>query len=363
MDIITRNYLRLLKCGVFGIMEQLEPMSNFKWLKLINLSVTQECMGLTYDGMVRYVNARQMKLATKVKDAWTEVITKTETDSREMNNCIAEMYQIFSREQRLYYPVLLRGRSMATLYNNPSHYYCEHIDWYIPTEEKAREADAWAKREARIISDIDPNKLKYSFRNVKVENNHFVQELMDRKLNKDLQTLVTREKSYYKPNYIEVNSIKVEILPPSINLLMLILHLMTHIFEEDVKPQMILDLGMFLRKLGHLVDYIKIERWLNELGMQKIANLEGSLLMRLFNFTQDELPFLTEYLEEDVEGLVSNIFSNEYMTPTDEYSIGMKTKKSFKHLYRSATTLRYHPREITGGYISKIARQFSRIEE
>ena len=363
MDIITRNYLRLLKCGVFGIMEPLEPMSNFKWLKLISLSVAQECMGITYDGMVRYVNARQMTLASKVHEEWLRVITKTEADAREMNNCIAELYQIFSREPRLYYPVLLRGRGMAQLYSNPSHYYCDHIDWYIPTEEKAREADAWAKREAKIISDIDPNKLKYKFHSVKVENNHFVQELMDRKLNKDLQVLVVREKSYYKPNYIEINSVKVEILPPSINLLMLILHLMTHILEEDVKPQMIIDLGMFLRKLGHLVDYIKIERWLNELGMQKIANLEGSLLISLFNFTQDEIPFMTEYLEEDVAGLISNIFSNEYMAPTDEFSISKRTKKSFKHLYRSATTFRYHPREIAGSYVMKIARQISRIDE
>ncbi|MDO5447218.1 MAG: nucleotidyltransferase family protein [Prevotellaceae bacterium] len=363
MDIITRNFLRLLKCGVFGIMEQLEPMSNFKWLKLIQLSITQECMGITYDGMVRYVNARQMTLASKVNDEWVSVITKTEADAREMNNSIAELYQIFSREPRLFYPVLLRGRGMAQLYSNPLHYYCDHIDWYIPTEEKAREADAWAKRETKILSDIDPNKLKYKFNEVKVENNHFVQELMDRKLNKDLQVLVTREKSYYKPNYIEVNSVKVEILPPSINLLMLILHLMTHILEEDVKPQMIIDLGMFLRKLGHLVDYIKIERWLNELGMQKIANLEGSLLISLFNFTQDEIPFMTEYLEEDVTGLIANIFSNEYMNPTDEFSISKRTKKNFKHLYRSATTFRYHPREITGSYVSKITRQFSRIEE
>lgn len=363
MDIITRNFLRLLKCGVFGIMEQLEPMSNFKWLKLINISVTQECMGITYDGMVRYVNARQMTLASKVKDEWTRVINETEKHAIEMNNCIAEMYQIFMREHRLFYPVLMRGRGTALLYPNPQHYYCEHIDWYIPTEEKAREADAWAKREAKILSDIDPNKLKYSFRDVKVENNHFVQELMDRKLNKDLQVLVTREKSYFKPIYVEINSIKVEILPPSIHLLSLILYLMTHILEEDVKPQMILDLGMFLRKIGDQVDYIKIERWLNELGMQKIANLEGSLLMQLFNFTQDEIPFMNEYLEADVEALIANIFSKEYMEPTDDFSIGKRTKKSFTHLYRSATTLKYHPREVTGSYVSKLTRIFSRIEE
>ena len=363
MDIISRNHLRLLKSGVFGIMEPLEPMSNFKWLKLIQLSIVQECMGLTYDGMLKYVNSQQLVLASKVDEEWKAVIKNTEDKSAKMNECIAEMFQIFSKEPKLYYPVLIAGQGMSLLYPNPQHYYSSHISWYIPTEEKAREADAWAKREAEIISDLDPNKLRYQFMNVIVENNHFAEELMDRKLNKDLQIMVTREKSYYKPNYIDISATKVEILPPSINLLVLILRLMQHILEEDVKPQMIIDLGMFLRKIGDQVDYVKIERWLNELKMQTMANLEATLLIKLFDFTEDEMPFMTERLDDDTEQLIENIFSPEYNEPTDDFSLGKKTKKSFKHLYRSATRMKYHPREITGSYISKIQRLFSRIEE
>lgn len=363
IDIIIRNFIRMLKCGMFGIMEPLEPMSNFKWLKLIQLSKIQECQGFIYDGMVRYTNSHQMTLATKVRDAWTEVIQHTERHAQQMDNVVAEMYQTFSRQPKLYYPVLLRGRAMAILYSNPHHYFCSHIDWYIPTEEKAREADAWAKREAKIITDVNPYKIRYEYHDIMVENNHFVEELMDRKLNKDLQTVIIREKSYYKPTYIEINASKVEILPPSVNLLMLIAHLMQHILTQDVKPQMIADLGIFLRRMGHLVDYVKLERWLNELGMQKMADLEAGLLMNLFAFSADELPFMKENNENDVKGLISNIFSPEYLQPIDQYSIGKKTQQSFKNLYRTATTFKYHPREVTGSYVQKVTRLFSQIEE
>lgn len=34
MDIIQRNFLKLLKCGAFGQREQLEPMSAWKWKRL-----------------------------------------------------------------------------------------------------------------------------------------------------------------------------------------------------------------------------------------------------------------------------------------------------------------------------------------
>lgn len=364
MNIITRNFIRLLKCGVFGYMEQLEPMSNFKWLKLIHLSVIQECMGLTYDGMMRYVNARHLILSSKVREEWTEIIEKCENDALKMNNCIVEMYSEFMQSQRLFYPVLLRGRGMSLLYPNPLHYYCSHIDWYIPTEEKAREADAWAKRSAQITSDVDLNNIKYQFMGVDVENNHYAQELMNRKLNKDLQTLVIREKSYYKPNYIQINSFNIEILPPTINLLVLILNLIQQILDDDVHQQDLLDLGLFMRKVGKDVDYIKIERWLNELQMQQLADFEGGLLIKLFGFSKDELPFMKDIYDNEVDNLIQNIFSDENMsTDIDDLSIGRKTKRGMKHLYHSATNLKYHPKEVTGGVLSKFKNIFSQIEE
>lgn len=353
----------MLKCGMFGIMEPLEPMSNFKWLKLIELSKTEECQGFIYEGMVKYVNSNGLTFSDKVREVWAQTILDTENHAQRMDNVIADMFQKFSVQPKLYYPVLLRGRAMATLYNNPRHYYCNHIDWYIPTEEKAREADAWASREAQIITDINPNKIRYKYQDILVENNHYVEELMNKELNKALQTTIIREKSYYKPTYIEINQTKIEVLPPSANILMLIAHLMQHILIQDVKPQMIADLGIFLRKLGHLVDYVKLERWLNELGMQKMADLEAGLLMELFAFTPDELPFMKDVNKNDVQGLLSNIFSEEYMKPIDEFSFGKKTQQSFKNLYRTATTFKYHPREVTGVYVQKVAKVFKQIEE
>lgn len=39
MDIIKRNFFRLLRCGALNDMEPLEPMSLFKWEKLFRLMI------------------------------------------------------------------------------------------------------------------------------------------------------------------------------------------------------------------------------------------------------------------------------------------------------------------------------------
>ena len=54
----------------------------------------------------------------------------------------------------------------------------------------------------------------------------------------------------------------------------------------------IIEIGHFLRTKGDKVDFIKIEQWLHKLGIYNIAQLHASILVELFGFTPDEVPFL-----------------------------------------------------------------------
>lgn len=355
INIVTRNFIRLLKCGAYGKMEPLEPMNNFKWLKLIRLSIDQECMGIAYEGTLRYINANHITLTDKVCDEWYAVLKKCEDTAILMNSSVSELHNIFTREPRLYYPVLLRGRGMASFYPNPLHYYCSHIDWYIPTEEKAREADAWARREAKITDDTDPNRIKYMYKDVLVENNHFAQEMHDKRTTDALQTLITREKSYYMPNIIRINGTNVEILPPTINLFVQILYVMQHMIYGSLKPQMIIDLGTLVRKLGNQIDYIKIERWLNELKLQKTVDYEGGLLINLFGFKKEELPFMHTYYEDVSDELVTHIFSDENMHIESTHS-------SAKHRKHSSMS-KYLNRDAVSNMFASIGKLFLTIDD
>lgn len=51
MDIIQRNFLRLLKCGAFEQREQIEPMSAWKWNRLFQLSQMHDVTPWCFDGI------------------------------------------------------------------------------------------------------------------------------------------------------------------------------------------------------------------------------------------------------------------------------------------------------------------------
>lgn len=54
----------------------------------------------------------------------------------------------------------------------------------------------------------------------------------------------------------------------------------------------IIQLGQYLRTRGDKVDFVKLDNWLTKLHLQRMAQLEGSVLITFFNFEQDEIPFV-----------------------------------------------------------------------
>lgn len=51
MTIVQRNFFRLLKSGIFGKPEKVEPMSVYKWGKLYQLAVLHNVVGYIYSGL------------------------------------------------------------------------------------------------------------------------------------------------------------------------------------------------------------------------------------------------------------------------------------------------------------------------
>ena len=54
----------------------------------------------------------------------------------------------------------------------------------------------------------------------------------------------------------------------------------------------IVDLGFSLRTNGDKVDFVMLERWLEQTSTRKMAQLQANILIDLFDFESDELPFM-----------------------------------------------------------------------
>ena len=129
-------------------------------------------------------------------------------------------------------------------------------------------------------------------------------------------------------------------------------------------------LGSYLRNKGDKVDYVKVETWLNKLHIRRMAQLQGSMLISVFNFEPSELPFVVR-IEPAAYNLVLRSVEHAANDTAEEWHFrqsrsGFVTNNSAllrRNLRRSLRYIVYAPIETVSNYFSSFARSLQEIEE
>lgn len=132
----------------------------------------------------------------------------------------------------------------------------------------------------------------------------------------------------------------------------------------------IIKLGSFLRNQGDKVDFLKLEKWLKTLHLQRLAQLEGSILMEKFKFEKAEIPFVHEE-EPAARKLLERSINHTAMDTAEEWHF-RQSRSGFVHnnttvlrknLRRSMRYIGYAPLETISNFIHNFTRSLSEIEE
>ena len=131
----------------------------------------------------------------------------------------------------------------------------------------------------------------------------------------------------------------------------------------------IIQLGKYLRTRGNKVDFVKLEKWLNKLHIQRMAQLEGSVLITFFDFEKEEVPFVHRVERGAYSLTVRSLYYNvqeqqaiEFIqTGTGFVHIAKGTMR--KNLRRSMRYFEYAPIETISNFMNKFFSSLSNIEE
>ncbi|MBO4720754.1 MAG: hypothetical protein J5658_12890 [Prevotella sp.] len=76
MNIIQRNFFRMIRIGAFEQKEQIEPMSVYKWGQLYQLAVMHDVAGYVYEGLQRSKDQFFLHLTDKQWQLWDKTINE-----------------------------------------------------------------------------------------------------------------------------------------------------------------------------------------------------------------------------------------------------------------------------------------------
>lgn len=132
----------------------------------------------------------------------------------------------------------------------------------------------------------------------------------------------------------------------------------------------IIDLGTYLRKYSSAIDFSQFSIWLSALHLTRMAQLQGSILITLFDFSPEEIPFTTK-IENKAVALVNRSLVHTEEDVAEEWHF-RQTRTGFvrnnaqllrRNLMRSIRYLPYAPIETVSNFIHNFVKSLSEIEE
>lgn len=269
-NIINRNLFRLLRIGAFHTTETLEPMSAFKWQRLIQIAEKQD--------VVPFIR----QAAPQAPQLFTSALP----------------------------PLGGVGGSAPS------------VDDYVAA-----------------IAEADP----------------------------ELSNILLKWKMKRMRKHEEQNQ---ESTPETWQLLQLLIDNVNQTLTQGISLRGIIELGRFLRQKGQNVDFLQVENWLHRLDMMRMAALQGSILVNLFNFDDDELPFMHQQ-EKAALKLVERSLSHTAADTAENWHFRMRTngmvqnnsKVLRRNLRRSFKFMRFNPIETTSNFMANFAKTLAEIEE
>ena len=268
MDIIKRNFFRLLRSGALNEYVTLEPMTTFKWNRLFQMAASQNVVSIALKGIKNHQYDTNIHIPQKLILGLQEM---TDKDEQEWGS-------------------------------NP------HLS--NPTLNKR-------------------------LKKIKHDERHAIDTSME-----------------------------------TLQLLDIIIFNVNHILAKGISVRGIIELGSYLRTRGDKVDFVKLETWLSKLHLQRMAQLQGSILIVVFNFEQDEIPFV-ENVERDAYPLILRTLTHTEIDTTKEWHfregkagfVQNNNKVLRRNLRRSMRYINYSPIETSSHFIANLVRSLSEIEE
>lgn len=372
MRVIERNFFRLLRNGAFGGTEAVEPLSAWKWRRLYQLSLMHGVSALIHDGITRRRGDFFAQLPPQLAVEWQRSTEATEAHNREADEATASLIDALTRAQTR--PILLKGQAFASLYPTPQHRTPGDIDLFFPLATRADKADQWAEAHAADAQENDKGLTQYTWYGQSVEHHHTPLRLTNPLANRRLQALIAADVRASDSAYATVGGTRVETLSPSLTLLICLVRVTRYLINDGISLKQLVDLGLFLRKTGDKVDYVKVQQWLRQLGMHRMARVTAAILTDFLGFDDDEMQFVTpgpRPTKGDMERIRTDIFHLSDSHTDDWYftqgkNIFVRTSDSgamMWHIRHNMRYFRYCPAETVTNFVASFAHSISHIEE
>lgn len=253
------------------------------WEEVVRFAAMQALDGIVPDALSLLPKVSHPATAVKMRMIARQL--QVERANIRMNEELLAFTEELERRHIPY--VLLKGQGVASLYPAPCHRVSGDIDLYVPAnflKEVASGFDAFgAKRTAETRHHIN-----YQARGVEWELHHCIYYFQKDGRNVRFMHYVD-EAMKLPATYAEIGEGRVRVLPPMMNVLMLLAHILDHFYCQGVGLRQLCDYALALDETYKDINQKQLIKALNELSLTKAYRVFGQLCVQYLGLSLDRL--------------------------------------------------------------------------
>lgn len=278
----NRKSIELLRVALWNA--SLETSLDEKdWREVIQFAHKQTLDGIIPDALQQM--SRENYPSLSVRRQMISSVLQVEMLNKIMNTELLEFVKILEVKNIPY--VLLKGQGVATYYKNPLHRTPGDIDLYIP-KCLYLEANECMKAFGGTRGDESRHHIDYIARGLVWELHHSVQYFQSQKRNHLFMEFVDEALSQ-SPVYVSINEQQVRVLPPTINLVMLLSHILDHFLCQGIGLRQLCDYAMVLNGTYQQIDRESLRRYLERLSLTRAYRVFGQLCVDYLGLSSGKL--------------------------------------------------------------------------
>ncbi len=311
------------------------------WRDVVRLARSQSVMGLVGNVMISDPDI-YARLSEKAIDKLKSFVMTNMTVSHNQERVIQKSVTVLKNAGIS--PVMMKGRSLAHYYPDPSLRQCGDIDLYVG-KAAYREAYAALKPLSREIDDIRKLDIGIHFDadidGTDVEVHRYSERYPTRRLDQAYQAASDKGLS---ENLVTIKILDTEVDTPSdtFNAFYIFSHMFRHFLFEGVGLRQLCDWTMFLHARGRYIDAGSLREMIESMDMMKPWQAFGCVLVDVLGLSSDEFPLYDAKYKGSVGKIVDRILSEgnfgkkrDVFTKRGNVYLLNKTRSFFGHIRRT----------------------------
>lgn len=275
------------------------------WKEVIGLAESQRVSALLYDGIMTLPAAfRPEKKVLYTLFLQAEAIEKLNKGlNDELGNLVLEYGKIGCPF------VLLKGQANAILYPKPEHRAPGDIDLFLYRKGDYEKANEWArKRGCKMDAEIIHHQ-SYEINGIHVENHknicYFGIRKYDVLLEEKMQEIIRNHRFIE----LEVDNLKVSVLPVEFNAFFLFYHLFHHFIHLGVGVRQFCDWVLFMHMHSHQMDKEVLAGMARQFDLSNAMEVFASAAVKYLGARPDVFPFTTDTEGRFVDVVMDDVLS------------------------------------------------------